>query len=205
MPASKSRCKEIRMAATLTKWADDDELVEYTTWGKQNPESNPRQCDKLLPDFTWDIDAEQRVVVLEFDEKAHRSYEVRCEFARAFKLAVGYKRPLHLIRYNCDELPRVAKLPETKEREVLLLSRLQAALAPATDDSRFAHAVTIEFLYYYDIPGSAAPAPFLQTLAFATHDDCEAWATTTIDELEPLNYRAVTRVNTIVWRHPPKE
>ena len=42
-----------------------------------------------------------------------------------------------------------------KEREVLLLSRMQAALAPSPqDDSCFSHILTMEFHYYFDIPGS---------------------------------------------------
>jgi hypothetical protein len=195
-PRMSTPSKEIKLAARLVKWAANHKLPIYTKWGRQNPEADPIQCDGLKPDFLWDLEDEQRVVILENDENGHRTYPVRCEFSRPFKLGVGYKRPLHLIRYNCDELPFVDsdKLPARNEREALLLSRLQAALEPATDDSSFEHAVTVEFLYYYDIPGSTATAPFLQTVAFATLDDCEAWAIKTIDELEGQKYRLVQRV-----------
>jgi hypothetical protein len=147
----------------------------------------------MLPDFTWDFEESEYVVVFEFDENAHRQYEVRCEFARAFKLAVGYKRPIYLIRFNCDGLPFVKDMPELNDRLPVLKSRLLTAMMRAVDDSQFEYAVIIDFLYYYDIPGSTATAPFLQTLKFATHDECELWATATIAELESQTHRAVTR------------
>ena len=80
-------------------------------------------------------------------------------------MAIGYgERPVHLVRFNPDPIARVKKMPEKKERESVLLSRMQAALASApSDDSRFKNILTIEFLYYYDIPGSTLIAPLHRT------------------------------------------
>ncbi len=47
---------------------------------KLGPEALPLQCGRYKPDFTWEIEAEQRVVILECDENAHRDYVIRCEF-----------------------------------------------------------------------------------------------------------------------------
>jgi hypothetical protein len=148
----------------------------------------------LLPDFLWDLEEEQRAIILEVDEDAHRRYPVSCEFARPLKLCLGLKKPLYLIRYNPDSLAFVKTMPERKEREILLLSRLKCALAPApSDDSRFEHMVTIEFLYYYDIPGSAETAPYVQAVSFASIAEYEAWASETIAKIECEKHRQVKR------------
>ena len=162
-------------------------------WGRQNPEAYPPQCCAYRPDFVWELENDQRVVILECDENAHRPYPVRCEFARPINIAVGYGgRPVHLVRFNPDSLARVKKMPEKKERESVLLSRMQAALALAPpDDSKFNHILTIEFLYYYDIPGSTLTAPHVQTIAFSSAAEYEDWAETTIVKLEGENHRSV--------------
>ncbi len=83
-------------------------------------------------------------------------------------------------------------MPEKKERESVLLSRMQAALASAPpDDSKFNHILTIEFLYFYDIPGSTLTAPHVQTIAFSSAAEYEDWAETTIVKLEGENHRSV--------------
>ncbi len=74
----------------------------------------------------------------------------------------------------------------------MLLSRMQAALASApSDDSRFKNIITVEFLYYYDIPGSTLIAPHVQSIAFLRPADYEAWAETTIVKFEGESHRSV--------------
>ena len=133
------------------------------------------------------------MVILECDENAHRPYPVRCEFTRPINIAIGYgERPVHLVRFNPDPLARVKKMPEKKERESVLLSTMQAALASApSDDSRFKNILTIEFLYYYDIPGSTLIAPHVQTITFSSVAEYQAWAETTIVKFEGETHRSV--------------
>ena len=135
------------------------------------------------------------MVILECDENAHRPYPVRCEFTRPINIAIGYgERPVHLVRFNPDPLARVKKMPEKKERESVLLSTMQAALASApSDDSRFKNILAIEFLYYHDIPGSTLIAPHVQTIAFFNAAEYEKWAETTIVKLEGENHISVDR------------
>ncbi len=69
--------------------------------------------------------------------------------------------------------------PPKKESEALLLSRLQAALADApSDDSRFKHILTVEYLNYYPIPGAICDeaTPHVQTFRFTTVPEYEDWA-----------------------------
>ncbi len=183
------------MASSLTKWTAHGKLALFTMWGRQNPEAYPPQCGAYRPDFVWELENDQRVVILECDENAHRPYPVRCEFARPINIAIGYGgRPVHLVRFNPDSLARVKKMPEKKERESVLLSRMQAALALAPpDDSKFNHILTIEFLYYYDIPGSTLTAPHVQTIAFSSVVEYEEWAESLIVKFEGERNRNVDR------------
>jgi hypothetical protein len=173
-------------------------LPIYTKWGRLNTESDPLQCGVYFPDFVWELVEEQRVVILECDENAHRSYTVRCELARPIKMALGYGgRPVYMLRYNPDMLAYVKSMPGKKEREAILLSRMQDALGPAPqDDSCFKHILTIEFLFYYDIPGSTVTAPYVQTIAFNRVDEYEEWAEANITKFEGEQHRAATRVAT---------
>ena len=193
-PHSKSRSTEIRIAASLVRWSANREIQIYTKWGRSNPDAEPLQCGTLRPDFLWDLEDEQRAVILEVDENAHRSYPVGCEFARPLKLCLGFKKPLYFIRYNPDPLTFVKKMPQAKQREELLLSRLRKALAPApSDDSYFKYIVTIEFLYYFDIPGSQEIGPYIQTIAFTSIIEYEVWANETINRLQDEKHRQVHR------------
>jgi hypothetical protein len=93
------------------------------------------------------------------------------------EIALGFGGcPVHFIRYNPDKVPGVSR-PAKKECESLLLSRLQAALADApSDDSRFKHILTVEYLYYYPIPGADTTTPHVQTFGFTTVPEYEDWA-----------------------------
>ena len=89
------------------------------------------QCTTCQPDFCFDVADEGRVVILEFDEHAHQPYVMSCELGRQGTVAVGYGgRPVHIIRYNPDNIPSDAWLKEVNraQRERFWLVRLQAAL-----------------------------------------------------------------------------
>ena len=155
------------------------------------------QCGRFRPDFLWELDNEQRIVILECDEHAHRRDPIRCELTRMLHLATGFGgRPVHIVRYNPDLLPFVKTMPERKEREALLLERMTAALAPpkhGEGGARFKNILTVEWLYYYDIPGSEMTSPHVQMMAFEEDVDYEAWAEDTIAKLEGVPHRAVAR------------
>jgi hypothetical protein len=194
-PRTNTRVNEVRVAGKLKEWSDGQLIAEYTTWNRQNPHAEALQCGRFRPDFLWDILEEQRVVILECDEDAHRREAARCEFVRPLKLALGFGgSPVHMIRYNPDLLTCVKTLPERREREALLLQRIQAALSPSQDDTRFGNILTLDFLYYYDIPGSTVTGPYVQTIGFATVTEYEAWAKEVIAKFEAEKHRAVDRL-----------
>ena len=172
-----SHCGEIRMAAQLEAWVNDGLLPLPPIWNRQNPAADPVQCGRYRPDFFFELDLQQRVVLMEYDEHGHSQYSVGCELARQMEVALGFGgSPVHFIRYNPDKVSGVSR-PEKKECEALLLSRLQAALADApSDDSRFKYILTVEYLFYYPIPGADATTPHVQTFRFTTVPEYEDWA-----------------------------
>ena len=172
-----SRSGEIRIAAQLETWVKDGLLPLSPIWNRQNPDSDPVQCGRYRPDFRYELDLQQRVVLMEYDEHAHGHQQVSCELTRQMEIALGFGGcPVHFIRYNPDKVPGVSR-PAKKECESLLLSRLQAALADApSDDSRFKHILTVEYLYYYPIPGADTTTPHVQTFGFTTVPEYEDWA-----------------------------
>ncbi len=194
-PQTSTRVAEIRVAGKIKGWSEEQLLPNYSTWNKQNPEADAVQCGRYRPDFLWEFDEFQRVVILECDEHAHRRDPIRCELTRMLHLAIGFGgRPVHIVRYNPDLLPFVKTMPERKEREALLLERMMAALAPPKhDDERFNNFLTVEWLYYYDIPGSEMTSPHVQMMDFKADVDYEAWAEDTIAKLEGVKHRAMAR------------
>ena len=166
------------MAAQLKTWVEDGLLPLSPIWNRQNPDSDPVQCGRYRPDFRYELDLQQRVVLMEYDEHAHGHQQVSCELTRQMEIALGFGGcPVHFIRYNPDKVPGVSRPPTKKEREALLLSRLQDALADApSDDSRFKYILTVEYLYYYPIPGADTTTPHVQTFRFTTVPEYEEWA-----------------------------
>ena len=178
-----SRCAEIKFKARLDEWFNQGKLpYDVTRWNRQNPEADPQQCSRYRPDFTYEIEAEQRVVIVEHDEGAHTSYELPCELKRQLELGLGFGgRPTHFIRFN--PTPGFQHEPLIARREALLLSRLQAALAPApSDDSLFNFFLTVEYLYYPPIGGSSGA---LQTFRFRTYAAYVQWVNAIDDGVTP--------------------
>jgi hypothetical protein len=166
------------MAAQLELWAKDGSLPLPPKWDRMIPDSDDVQCGRYRPDFRYDLDLQQRVIVMEYDEHGHSHYDVKCELARQMEIATDFGGcPVHFIRYNPDTVCGVSR-PAKKECEALLLSRLQAALADApSDDSRFKYILTVEYLYYYPIPGAICDAttPHVQTFRFSTVLEYDDW------------------------------
>jgi hypothetical protein len=72
------------------------------------------------------------IVILEMDQFAHGAYDAKCELARQLQIVYGYGGlPVHMIRYNPDQLPQSVKI-SIKDRDSLALERIQAALARAS-------------------------------------------------------------------------
>ena len=167
------------MAAKLKEWDETDRLpMSYTRWNKQNPESDPEQCGKRRADLTYE-QVDQRVLQKEYDENAHRQYALSCELAKNTDMALGFGgRPVRIIRYNPDNI-RIRKvmqnIPE-KEREVLLLQRMQYALGKESAVEDFEYFLTIEFLFYYPVPGTVLIGENLQIIRFRDTVEYEAWA-----------------------------
>ena len=179
----RSRCAEIKFKARLDEWFNQGKLpYDITRWNRQNPEADPQQCSRYRPDFTYEIEAEQRVVIVEHDEDAHVTYELPCELKRQLELGLGFGgRPIHFLRYNPS--PGLQHEPLIARREALLLKRLQAALAPApADDSLFNFFLTVEYLFYPPIGGGRGA---LQTFRFRTYAEYVQWANAIDDGSTP--------------------
>ena len=167
VPSSKAPSGEARMAANINEWHRIGALpMTYTTWGKSNVDAKSAPYRQFRPDLYFDVPNEGRVVILEYDEHAHQSYVMSCELGRQGTVAVGYgTRPVHIIRYNPDNLPSDAWLKEVNraQRERFLLVRLQAALVQASTCQ-----LRVEYLFYPSFPSGCATAA-----AVGKHIDCD--------------------------------
>ena len=174
------------MAATIRGWFKACALSTlWSYWNKTNAEADPAQCGRYRADFVIEIDSEQRVVILEYDEHAHSDYPISCELKRQGELALGYGgRPVHIIRYNPDAVPRHRMRRSRAQREDLLLSTLQAALAPTTTLYTDVHHLDVAYLFYPPFPASDGKQTHYadyQKLSFRNiQPDYEAWAERTI-------------------------
>ena len=180
-PTRNSRSAEIRIAGFLQACADAGDLPgSWTTWNKQIATADPTQCGRRRPDFLYDIDDEQRVVIVEVDEHAHESYDRRCELGRQAEVATSFGgRQVILIRFNPDALvsePWIKAIP-AKERRTLLLECLKQALAPGQPGCFDNHLrVTVHCLFYPPFDAFTEPTQ-QQTFTFArVQPDYEAWA-----------------------------
>ena len=174
------------MAATIRGWFKACALTTlWSYWNKTNAEADPAQCGRYRADFVIEIDSEQRVVILEYDEHAHSDYPISCELKRQGELALGYGgRPVHIVRYNPDAVPRHHMRRSRAQREDLLLSTLQAALAPTTTLYTDVHHLDVIYLFYPALPacdGKLTHYADYQKLSFRNiQPDYEAWAERTI-------------------------
>ena len=155
------------LARHLHTWAETRQLpMLWTRRNRENPEADRAQCGAFRADFTYEL-ADERVVLLEHDENAHRGYATDRETRRQVQMALGFGgRPVHFIRYNPN-----GGLSEEGSL-ALLLARLQAAMA--ADDAHFRHFLTMEYLLYPPIEGGDGGP--VQTFRFKSVDAYERWA-----------------------------
>ena len=167
------------MAKRLEQWAEQELLpMEVTRWNRRNPEAERAQCGLYRPDFAYEMDAEQRVLLVDYDEHAHQTYSLSCELKRQVQIALGFGgRPVTFIRYNPDTIRGVGnarKRRNDKEREQELLAHMQVALAPS-DGTAFDHFLTVVYLFYYPILESEQDGNS-QVIRFKTVSEYEEWA-----------------------------
>jgi hypothetical protein len=175
-PNPQSPCKEIRFAAEMKK---SGMIKQWDTWGMQNSQAIPVQCGGFKVDWSWK--ESMGIVILEMDQFAHGNYAASCELARQIQVTLGYgSLPVHMIRYNPDQLPKSIKI-SIKDRDTLALERIQAALARASTTFHEQHLLTVEYLFYFDIPGSTRDN-HVQTLHFKDQNDY----ITLVEEALPL-------------------
>jgi len=170
VPFQASRSKEVRLAAKLNKWANEDKIPVYTLWNKQNPLAEPSQCGKYRVDFTFERPT--KVVLLECDEHQHSEYNRRCELVRQAQVSLGFGGlPVHWIRYNPDSfrLNGIACMATTQERESILLKQLQLAL----QETDFDHLITITYMCYTRT--NADDSEMHETLKFKTIEEYTTW------------------------------
>ncbi len=172
-PSVRSRCSEVKLAGTLTQWADNGKISNYTAWNKQNSLADPSQCGKYRVDFTFEMPS--GVVLLECDEKQHSEYVKRCELVRQAEVALGFGGlPVHWIRYNPDsfKINCATRVTKREERESTLLRNLQLALTRPD----YEHFIIVTYICY-DNPGTtnADPDALVQRHAFKTVEDYNAW------------------------------
>jgi hypothetical protein len=90
---------------------------------------------------------------------------------------------VHIIRYNPDKLPGCPKL-SIADRNSLVLERLRVALEQASltfDDQSL---LTVEYLFYYDIPHSLRDNDHVQTLRFKNECEYNAWFDSALPSFE---------------------
>jgi hypothetical protein len=132
-----------------------------------------------MPDWTWKQPL--GVVILELDEFAHGIYDGKCELFRQLQIAYGYGGlPVHIIRYNPDQLPYNSKIP-AKDRDHLVLERLRVALDHASVTFDEHSLLKVEYLFYYDIPYSTKDQ-HTQILKFKDEQEYSEW----VDSALPL-------------------
>lgn len=145
IPFRASRCKEVKLAAKLSKWAYQNKIPMYTLWNRQNPWADPAQCGKFRVDFTFE--GPVKVVLLECDEYQHSHYDKYCELARQAQVSLGFGGlPVHWIRYNPDafKLNNVTRVTTGDERAFILLRQLQSAFDSTDQDCL----LTITYICY---------------------------------------------------------
>ena len=155
----------------------------YTTWNKQNPNSDKNVCGRPQADILYDLGT--HVVIVEVDEHQHNWYIPRCEQIRMAKIVDGYRTvpgtiiPVYFIRFN----PDAQKVGGETTKTVFprRMDALKQLLIKAITSQDYAHRITISKLFY-NLEDAAAPANLVQTTQYATLDEFEDW----VDEHFPL-------------------
>jgi hypothetical protein len=123
----------------------------YTSWNCADKERDVDQCSNAYrPDFIFILAEKGLVVVVEFDEHQHHSYETSCELNRMLVINHSYMTSraacIRWIRYNPDrfEVDGRKIRVSAKDRKEYFIKRLRRAL----DDVDYSHKIEIEYLFY---------------------------------------------------------
>ncbi len=151
----------------------------YTSWNCIDKERDVDQCSKAYrPDFTYFCEEKGLVVIVEFDEYQHDSYEERCELQRMLILTHGFMTSrcacIRWIRYNPDgfEVNGRKIRVSTKDKKAYFIERIQRAL----DDVDYSNKIEIEYLFYNQVPEMEQSDPFNRTECFKDILDYHQWA-----------------------------
>ena len=171
--------REILFEKYLREQVDTGMIPMYTSWNCADQERDVDQCSNAYrPDFIFILAEKGLVVVVEFDEHQHHSYETSCELNRMLVLNHGYMTSraacIRWIRYNPDgfEVDGRKMRVSAKDRKAYFIERLQRAL----DDVDYSHKIEIEYLFYNKTLEMDQTNPFNRTECFTDILDYHQWA-----------------------------
>ena len=171
--------REYLFEAFLREKAEAGVIPMYTSWNYVDKERDMDQCsNSYRPDFTFVIAERGLVVIVEFDEHQHSSYDENCELHRMLVLGHGYMTSraacIRWIRYNPDGFSINGKRMRVcpRDRQAYFIKRLQRAL----DDVDYLHKIEIEYLFYNKTPEMDQSDPFNRTESFNDILDYHRWA-----------------------------
>ena len=161
--------REIFFEKYLREQADAGVIPLYTSWNCIDKERDVDQCSKAYrPDFTYICEKKGLVVIVEFDERQHDSYEESCELNRMLMLNHSFMTNraacIRWIRYNPDGFNvngRKIRV-SAKDRKAFFIERLRRAL----DNTDYSQKIEIEYLFYNKTPEIDQGDPFNHTECF---------------------------------------
>ena len=163
----------------LREQADAGTIPLYTSWNCIDKERDVDQCSNAYrPDFTFVLAEKGLVVVVEFDEHQHHSYETSCELNRMLVINHSYMTSraacIRWIRYNPDlfNVNERRMNVRAKERKAYFIKQLQLALSNVD----YSHKIEIEYLFYNKTPEMDQTDPFNRTECFTDILDYHQWA-----------------------------
>ena len=171
--------REILFEKYLREQVDTGMIPMYTSWNCADKERDVDQCSNAYrPDFIFILAEKGLVVVVEFDEHQHHSYETSCELNRMLVINHSYMTSraacIRWIRYNPDlfNVNERRMNVRAKERKAYFIKQLQLALSNVD----YSHKIEIEYLFYNKTPEMDQTDPFNRTECFTDILDYHQWA-----------------------------
>ena len=163
----------------LREQADTGTIPMSNSWNCIDKERDMDQCSNAYrPDFTYASEEKGLVVIVEFDEHQHESYEENCELNRMLVLNHGFMTSraacIRWIRYNPDGFNVNGRRIRVyaKDRKAYFIKKLQVALSNVD----YSHKIEIEYLFYNKTPEMEQRDPFNRTECFNDILDFHQWA-----------------------------
>ena len=171
--------REISFEKYLREQVETEMIPMYTSWNCVDKERDVDQCSNAYrPDFTYVSEEKGLVVIVEFDEHQHHSYEESCELHRMLVVSHGFMTSraacIRWIRYNPDGFNVDGRRMNVsaKDRKAYFIERLQTAL----DNTDYSQKIEIEYLFYNKTPEMDQSDPFNRTESFNDILDYHQWA-----------------------------